>query len=113
MKISTSIALKLHAFGLTQLHDPNWTGMDLFDRLKRHTRGRVEPTTLQIRKRDHVGPGSCSNARKAVKHAAEIRKVFADASPKELRALGATLKKIGKRAENLGTGINLKYSSQR
>src|ERR1700680_4796912 len=37
--------------------------------------------------------------------AAEIRKAFADASPKELRALEATLKKIGKRAENLGTGI--------
>jgi MarR family 2-MHQ and catechol resistance regulon transcriptional repressor len=47
------------------------------------------------------------------KHAAEIRKVFADASPKELRALETTLKKIAKRAENLGTGINPKYSSQR
>jgi MarR family 2-MHQ and catechol resistance regulon transcriptional repressor len=32
--------------------------------------------------------------------------VFADASPKELRALEATLKKIGKRAESLGTGVN-------
>ena len=39
------------------------------------------------------------------KHSAEIRKVFADASPKELRALETTLKKIGKRAESLGTGI--------
>jgi len=39
------------------------------------------------------------------KHAAEIRKVFADASPKELRVLEATLKKIGKRAESLGSGI--------
>lgn len=39
------------------------------------------------------------------KHAAEIRKVFADASPKELRALETTLKKIGKRAESLGSGI--------
>ena len=47
------------------------------------------------------------------KHAAEIRKVFADASPKELRALEATLKKIGRRAENLGTGITPKHSSQR
>jgi MarR family 2-MHQ and catechol resistance regulon transcriptional repressor len=47
------------------------------------------------------------------KHAAEIRKVFADANPKELRALEATLKKIGKRAETLGTRINPKYSSQR
>lgn len=39
------------------------------------------------------------------KHASEIRKVFADASPKELRALQTMLKKIGKRAERLGAGI--------
>jgi MarR family 2-MHQ and catechol resistance regulon transcriptional repressor len=39
------------------------------------------------------------------KHSAEIAKVFADASPKELRALETILKKIGKRAESLGTGI--------
>ena len=39
------------------------------------------------------------------KHAAEIRKVFADASPKELRTLETTLKKIGKRAQSLGSGI--------
>jgi MarR family 2-MHQ and catechol resistance regulon transcriptional repressor len=37
------------------------------------------------------------------KHAAEIRRVFADASPKELRNLETILKKIGKRAESLGT----------
>jgi MarR family 2-MHQ and catechol resistance regulon transcriptional repressor len=37
------------------------------------------------------------------KHAAEIRKVFADASPKELRTLETTLKKIGKRAQSLGS----------
>jgi len=42
------------------------------------------------------------------KHAAEIRKVFVDVSPKELRALEATLKKIGKRAESLGSGIKAK-----
>src|ERR1700733_2811743 len=42
------------------------------------------------------------------KHAAEIRKVFADASPKELQALETTLKKIGKRAVSLGTGVNPK-----
>jgi len=47
------------------------------------------------------------------KHAAEIRRVFADASPKELRALEATLKNIGKRAENLGAGVNPKCLSQR
>jgi MarR family 2-MHQ and catechol resistance regulon transcriptional repressor len=39
------------------------------------------------------------------KHAAEIEGVFADASPKELRALETTLKKIGKRAASLGSGI--------
>jgi MarR family transcriptional regulator, 2-MHQ and catechol-resistance regulon repressor len=39
------------------------------------------------------------------KHAAEIKKVFADASPKALRALETTLKTIGKRAESLGSGI--------
>src|SRR5882762_9140250 len=38
------------------------------------------------------------------KHSAEIGKVFADASPKELRSLETILKKIGKRAESLGSG---------
>ena len=38
--------LKLHGFGLQRLHDPNWTGMNLFDELKQHVRGRREPTTL-------------------------------------------------------------------
>jgi MarR family 2-MHQ and catechol resistance regulon transcriptional repressor len=36
-------------------------------------------------------------------HAAEIGKVFVDTSPKELRTLELILKKIGKRAESLGT----------
>jgi MarR family transcriptional regulator, 2-MHQ and catechol-resistance regulon repressor len=40
------------------------------------------------------------------KHAAEIRKVFADANPKELQALETTLKKIGKRAESLRAGAD-------
>src|SRR5229473_2547122 len=47
------------------------------------------------------------------KHVGEIKKVFADANPKELRALETTLKKIGKRAERLGTGVNPKCLSQR
>jgi len=38
------------------------------------------------------------------KHAAEVGKVFVDASPKELRSLETILKKIGKRAESLGNG---------
>ena len=47
------------------------------------------------------------------KHAAEIRRVFADASLKELQAFETTLKKIGKRAESLGTGVNPKCLSRR
>jgi len=39
------------------------------------------------------------------KHAAEIKKVFADASAKELRTLETILKKIGKRAESLEAGM--------
>jgi len=42
------------------------------------------------------------------KHAAEIKRVFADTSPKELRNLETILQKIGKRAERLGTGIKRK-----
>ena len=42
------------------------------------------------------------------KHAAGIRRVFADTSPTELHALETIMKKIGKRAENLGTGVNPK-----
>ena len=44
------------------------------------------------------------------KHTTEIRKAFADVNPKELRALETTLKKIGKRAERLESGINPKHS---
>jgi MarR family transcriptional regulator, 2-MHQ and catechol-resistance regulon repressor len=47
------------------------------------------------------------------KHAVEIRNVFADASPKELRSLEATLKKIGKRAESLSNSANPTSSRQR
>jgi len=52
-EIKTSIALKLHAYGLTQLHDPNWTGMEMFDRVKQHTRGREEPTTMLFKTLRH------------------------------------------------------------
>jgi hypothetical protein len=44
--IFVPLALKLHAYGLSQLHDPNWTGGDLFDRVKQHVRGRVEPVNM-------------------------------------------------------------------
>src|SRR5271167_1811642 len=47
------------------------------------------------------------------KHAVEIRNVFADASPKELRSLEMPLKKIGKRAESLSNSANPTSSRQR
>ena len=47
------------------------------------------------------------------KHVVEIKRVFADASPKELRALEVALKKIGKRAENLRSGVNPTLLRQR
>lgn len=42
----TPVALKLHAFGLNLLQDPNWTGMNLFDKIKQHVRGRIQPFEL-------------------------------------------------------------------
>jgi DNA-binding MarR family transcriptional regulator len=47
------------------------------------------------------------------KHAAEIRKIFADPSPKGLRVLEAALKKIGKRAEGLSNKANSTSVRQR
>jgi hypothetical protein len=44
--LHTATALKLHAFGLQCLQDPNWTGMELFDKLKQHVRRRVQPIDL-------------------------------------------------------------------
>jgi len=46
VEINTAIALKLHAFGLTSLHDPNWTGQDMFYHVKEHIKGREEPYDL-------------------------------------------------------------------
>ncbi len=50
--LHSQTALKLHAFGITCLHDPNWTGANLFDELKQHTRGRRDPTDLLRRPLD-------------------------------------------------------------
>lgn len=46
MDIYRPLTLKLHAYGLHLLHDPNWTGMELYDRFKRFYRGREEPRWL-------------------------------------------------------------------
>lgn len=44
--MNTIISLKLYAFGLNLLHDPNWTGGELYDNIKQHTRHRIEPYEL-------------------------------------------------------------------
>ncbi len=44
--VLTPIALKLHAFGLTSLHDPNWTGRDLYYHVKDCLRRRTGPAEL-------------------------------------------------------------------
>lgn len=41
-----SISLKLFSYGIKCLHDPNWTGMFLYDQLQQHTRERIEPKEL-------------------------------------------------------------------
>lgn len=45
-KTLPSFALKLHAHGLSLLHNPNWTGCELYDRLKQHVRGREAPVEM-------------------------------------------------------------------
>ncbi len=71
---------------------------------------RVEsPEDRRVRIVSLTSKGKELNASVFRKHAAEIRKVFADASRKELRTLETILKKIGKRAESLGSGIKLGY----
>ena len=44
--VHVTTALKIHAFGLGRLQDPNWTGMDLFDHVKQHVRGKIVPVGL-------------------------------------------------------------------
>jgi len=44
--LNMSLSLKLFAHGIKDLHDPNWTGMFLYDRVKQHLKGRVEPYDL-------------------------------------------------------------------
>lgn len=43
---NTNIELKIYAFGLNLIHDPNWTGIDLFEKTKQYIRGRIEPKNL-------------------------------------------------------------------
>ncbi len=39
----TVIDLRLFAHGLSLLHDPNWTGLTLYDHIKQCLKGREEP----------------------------------------------------------------------
>jgi len=81
--------------------------------LKRGLVSRVESTEdRRIRMVSLTLKGKALIAPIFRKHAAEIRRIFADASPKELRTLETILKKIGNRAENLGTGVKSKVLSQ-
>jgi MarR family 2-MHQ and catechol resistance regulon transcriptional repressor len=59
---------------------------------------RVRVVSLTSKGKELIGPVFR-------KHAAEIRRVFADASAKEVRSFEMMLKKLGKRAESLRTGI--------
>lgn len=38
MKANSTISLKLYAFGINKLHDPNWTGLDMFYLVKEQLR---------------------------------------------------------------------------
>jgi MarR family transcriptional regulator, 2-MHQ and catechol-resistance regulon repressor len=67
---------------------------DLVSRMESPKDRRVRVVSLTPKGKELIGPIFR-------KHAADIRKVFADASPKELQTLESTLKKIGKRAESL------------
>ncbi len=48
-EIITSIALKLHAFGLGRIHDPNWTGLVLFYYVKDHWKELEKPFDLLLK----------------------------------------------------------------
>ena len=59
---------------------------------------RIRVVSLTLKGKELIGPIFR-------KHAGEIGKLFADTTPKEVRSLETILKKIGKRAETLGSGI--------
>jgi MarR family 2-MHQ and catechol resistance regulon transcriptional repressor len=70
----------------------------LVSRVESHEDRRIRVVSLTSKGKELIGPIFR-------KHVAEIRRVFADASAKEVRSLETILKKIGKRAESLGSGI--------
>src|ERR1700747_578106 len=72
---------------------------DLVSRVESSEDRRVRVVSLTAKGKELIAPIFR-------KHASEIRNVFADASPKELRALEATLKKLGKRAESLNSKVD-------
>jgi MarR family 2-MHQ and catechol resistance regulon transcriptional repressor len=79
---------------------------DLVSRVESSEDRRVRVVSLTAKGKELIAPIFR-------KHAAEIRNVFADASPKELRALEATLKKLGKRAESLNSRVDPSTSRRR
>jgi MarR family 2-MHQ and catechol resistance regulon transcriptional repressor len=81
-------------------------GRDLVSRVESPEDRRVRVVSLTPKGKELIAPIFR-------KHAAEIRKIFADASPKELRAFVATVKKVGKRAESLSASLNSPSLRQR
>ena len=81
-------------------------GRGLVSRVESPEDRRVRVVSLTTKGKDLIAPIFR-------KHAAEIRTAFANTRPKELRALEATLKKIGKRAESLSNSANPTSSRQR
>src|SRR5579862_61658 len=72
----------------------------------RDSRGSARPRRVAHGKRRRIDCADFSQ------HAAEIRKIFADSSPKELRAFEAKLKKIGNRRRESEDRNNGKLSSR-
>src|SRR3979411_521874 len=68
----------------------------LVSRVESREDRRVRVVSLTSKGKELIAPGFR-------KHAAENGNVFADATPKEVRSFEMILKKIGKRAERLGT----------
>jgi HNH endonuclease len=45
-KLYDPVALKLYAFGLMRLHDPNWTGLTFYEHIRERVKGQSEPNQL-------------------------------------------------------------------
>lgn len=44
-----TVALKIFGYGIQNLHNPNWTGMFLYDQVQNHLKGYYEPSELLLK----------------------------------------------------------------